>query len=98
MIGFLKANKDCFGWSQKDMMEINSIVITHKMNVKEGAKPVGQKRRRFSLERNRIINEEVEKLLADGSIREVQYLNRLANAEVVKKRMGNGGSTSTSQT
>ncbi|XP_074271367.1 uncharacterized protein LOC141595300 [Silene latifolia] len=47
------------------------------------------KRRIFVPERNPIINEEVEKLLDMGMIREVMYSEWLANMVVVQKRMVN---------
>lgn len=68
------------------MTRINSTVITHKLNVKEGTKLIRQKRRRFATERNNIINKKVEKLLANGSIKEVQYPDRLVNVVVIKKK------------
>lgn len=62
--------------------------ITHKLNVKDRFKPVKQKIRRFAPKRNSAINEEVEKLLANGSIREVRYPEWLSNVVVVKKNNG----------
>lgn len=46
------------------------------------------KKRRSASEWNQIINEEVEKLQANGSIREVQYPDRLANMVMVRKKNG----------
>lgn len=86
LITLLRINHDCFAWSYKDMKEISSAVITHQLNVNEGEKSVKKKRRRFAPEQNKIINEEIEKLLANGFVREVQYLEWLANVVVVKKK------------
>ena len=50
--------------------------------------PVTQNRRKFSPERDAIINDEVKSLLDAGFIREVQYPEWLANVVVVKKKNG----------
>ncbi|XP_074300251.1 uncharacterized protein LOC141631485 [Silene latifolia] len=49
---------------------------------------VCRKRRKFAPERNTIINEEVDKLLDMGMIREVMYPEWLANVVVVQKKNG----------
>ncbi|XP_074298593.1 uncharacterized protein LOC141629502 [Silene latifolia] len=58
-------------------------IITHKLNIDTSFKLVQQKRRKFAPERNTIINEEVDKLLDMGMIREVMYPEWLANVVVV---------------
>ena len=85
---FLRQNKDVFAWKQADMGGINPIVITHRLNVSPSFKPVKQKRRSFAPERQKAINEEVGKLLQAGAIREVEYLEWLANIVLVKKANG----------
>ena len=82
---FLRHNKDVFAWKQADMGGIDPTVITHRRNVNPTFKPVKQKRRIFTLERQRAINEEVGKLLQAGAIREVEYPEWLANVILVKK-------------
>ena len=67
------------------MGEIDPAVITHRLNVNPSFKPVKQKRRSFILERQKVINEEVGKLLKANVIREVEYLEWLANVVLVKK-------------
>ena len=64
---------------------IDLTVINHKLNVSSSFKPVKQKRRSFALERHKAINEEVDKLLQANSIRDVEYLQWLANVVLVKK-------------
>ena len=85
LIHFLKQNKDVFAWKQKDMGGIDPAIITHRLNVSPSCKPVKLKRRSFALERQKAINEEVGKLLKAGAIREVEYLEWLANVVLVKK-------------
>ena len=88
LIGFLRKNKSSFTWSHADMVGINPQTITHRLNVDPGAKPIRQKRRKIGTEKNKVINEEISKLLENGLIREVQYPNWLANTVVVPKKNG----------
>ena len=55
------------------MGRIDQAVITHRLNVNPSFKPVKQKRRSFAPERQKAINEEVDKLLQANAIREVEY-------------------------
>ena len=64
---------------------VDPVVITHRLNVNPSFKPVKQKRRSFSPERQKGINEEVSKLLQAKAIREVEYSEWLANVVLVKK-------------
>ena len=64
---------------------INPLVITHRLNISPSSKPVKQKRRSFALERQKAINEEVDKLLQANAIREVEYPEWLANVVLIKK-------------
>ena len=65
---------------------IYPTVITHKLNINPPPfKPIKQKRRCFALERQKAINEEVNKLLQARAIREVEYLDWLANVVLFKK-------------
>ena len=67
---------------------IDQAVITYRLNVSPSFKPVKQKRRSFALERQKDINEEVDKLLQVDVIREVEYPEWLANVVLVKKANG----------
>ena len=69
-------------------MGINPAIITHKFNVAPSFKPVKHKRRSFTLERQKAINEEVGKLLQTRAIREVYYPDWLDNVVLVKKANG----------
>ena len=68
---------------------IDPAIITHRLNVSPSFKPVKQKRRSFAPERQKVINEEVGKLLQAGAIREVEYPEWLANVVLVKKANDN---------
>ena len=67
---------------------IDPTIITHRLNVSPSFKPVKQKRRSFALERQKAINEEIDKLLQAGAIKEVEYPEWLANVVLVKKANG----------
>ena len=84
LIHFLKQNKDVFVWKQEDMGGIDPAIITHRLNVSPSFKPI-KKKKSFALERQKVINEEVGKLLQEGAIREVEYPEWLANVVLVKK-------------
>ena len=88
LIRFLKRNMEVFAWKQEDMRGIDSVVIIHKLNVNPSFKPVKQKRRSFTIERRKVINEKVSKLLQVVAIREVDYPNWFANVVLVKKANG----------
>ena len=70
---FLRQNRDVFAWKQEELGGIDPTVITHRLNTSPSFKPVKQKSRSFALERKKAINEEVDKLLQAGAIREVEY-------------------------
>ena len=63
VVHFLKQNEDVLAWKQEDMGGIDPAVITHKLNVAPSFKPIKQERRSFAPERQKAINEEVDKLL-----------------------------------
>ena len=87
LVHFLKQNIDVFAWKQEDMGGIDPAVITHKLNISPSFKPIKQKRS-FAPERQKAINEEVNKLLQAKAIREVEYLDWFANVVLVKKANG----------
>lgn len=70
------------------MPGIHPSVAIHRLNVLLSSRPIRQKIRRFHLDRQKVIREEVEKLLEAGFIREVEYPEWLANVVVVPKKGG----------
>ena len=70
------------------MPVIDPSVIVHRMNVNLTSSPIRQKKRVFAQERDKVIAEEVRKLLEVGLIREVYYPDWLANVIMVKKANG----------
>ena len=59
LILFLEQNMEVFAWKQENMGGVDPTVITHRLNVNPSFKPVKQKRRSFTPERQKAINEEV---------------------------------------
>ena len=86
IIDFLKHNTSTFAWTTSDMKGINPAITSHELNVDLTIKPIRQKRRKLGPERSKAVNEEIERLLAAGSIAEVRYPEWLANSVVVKKK------------
>jgi len=69
----LRANADVFAWTVVYMPRIPPDIIIHKLSIDPKYHHVRQKKRSFIPERQREINEEVDKLLAASFICEVQY-------------------------
>ncbi|XP_052197344.1 uncharacterized protein LOC127804512 [Diospyros lotus] len=67
----LRENSDVFAWKPKDMPGISPEVICHHLNVDPQFKPVRQKKRNIAPDRLHALEEEVDKLLKAGFIREV---------------------------
>ena len=79
-------NMDVFAWTQSDMTGICPIHASHKMNVIPSARRVRQKVRCFHLDRHQVIQAEVDNLLKEKFIKEIKYLEWLANVVVVSKK------------
>ena len=67
---------------------VDSKIITHQLNVDPSFQLIKQKRRKLGVDRKNVINDEVNRLLESGIIREVQYPEWLANPMVVPKKSG----------
>ncbi|XP_070050357.1 uncharacterized protein [Nicotiana tomentosiformis] len=61
-------------------------VMTHKLNDDPSYTPVKKKKKKQASFKNQVIQDEVQKLLKIGLIREVKYPNWLANTVVVPKK------------
>ncbi|KAL0416682.1 UNVERIFIED_CONTAM: hypothetical protein Slati_3500100 [Sesamum latifolium] len=69
----LQRNADIFARTPQDLEGIDPQVITHHLNIDPNCKPVKQKKRRFGPEKDKIIQAEVNKLMAAGHIKEIQF-------------------------
>ena len=88
IFNFLKDNLDVFAWSHEDMPGILASIIQHRLNIDPEKKLVQQRRRVFASERNKVVMDEVNKLLATNFIRKVHYPKWLVNVVMVKKANG----------
>ena len=67
------------------MPDIYPSIALHRLNVIPSSRLIRQKVRRFHPDRERIIQDEVQKLMTTEFIREVEYPEWLANVVVVPK-------------
>ena len=88
LIELLREYNDIFAWSHEEMPGIPLSLATHRLVVDTTFKPVKQKRRHFTTERNTAVQEEVDKLLKAGFIRESRYPKWIANVFMVTKSNG----------
>ena len=85
LVELLREYNDIFAWSHEDMPGIPLSLATHRLAVDATFKPIKQKRRHFNAERNAAVQEEVDKLLKAGFIRESRYPDWIANVIMVTK-------------
>ncbi|KAJ4720741.1 Retrovirus-related Pol polyprotein from transposon opus [Melia azedarach] len=88
LVEFLVEYSDVFAYSHSDMPGISPSIISHRLNVDSVHRPVRQKRRAFNQERYDAIEEEVDKLLRAGFIRESKYPDWVSNVVLVRKPHG----------
>ncbi|GJU11266.1 hypothetical protein Tco_1133662 [Tanacetum coccineum] len=85
LCNLLQRSLDIFAWTPTDMTGVPRQITEHKLNVRKGCQPVRQKKRGQAAERNITNNDEVNKLVTAGIIREVHYHDWLSNPVMVKK-------------
>ncbi|XP_065023311.1 uncharacterized protein LOC135649130 [Musa acuminata AAA Group] len=88
LVGLLRENADVFAWSPSDMTGVDPEVAEHHLNIPPDARPVKQKARSQAPDRQRAIQEEVDRLLGAGFIEETKYPQWLSNVVLVKKHNG----------
>ncbi|GJY91932.1 hypothetical protein Tco_0507714 [Tanacetum coccineum] len=71
LCGLLRRNLDIFAWKPADMTWVSRHVAEHRLNIREGCPPTIQKERSQAPERNKAIQEEVERLVEAGIMKEV---------------------------
>nr|GEX16031.1 reverse transcriptase domain-containing protein [Tanacetum cinerariifolium] len=72
-----------------DMTDVLRHIAKHHLNVRKGCSSVRQKKRGLVADRNQAIQEEVEKLIEAGIMKEVHYHDWLSNLVMVKKHDDN---------
>lgn len=85
LIELLRTYADIFSWTASDMSGIDELVTVHRLSVDPDRKPVRQKRRIFASKRQKIIDEEIIKLLDTDIIFEINYPMWLANVLLASK-------------
>ena len=84
----LRRNVDVFAWNAYETPGLDSNFICHHLNVNPSITPKRRPPRRLSKEHVEAVKSEVTKLKQAGAIKEVFYLQWLANTVVVKKKIG----------
>nr|GEX64795.1 reverse transcriptase domain-containing protein [Tanacetum cinerariifolium] len=75
----LERNLNIFTWKPVDMTGVLIHIAEHRLNVREGCSPVRQRKRGQAADKNQAIQEEVEKLMRAGIMRDVHYHDWLSN-------------------
>lgn len=70
MVQFLRENIDVFACQPYDMPDIDSEVMCNKLHIDPTTRPIKQKPSQASPEKDKAIEEEVQKLLKAGAIRQ----------------------------
>lgn len=83
LIQLLCDNKDLFAFSAAEMPGIDPNLISYKVNVNPTCRPIKQKKRNYSAQKNQDIAAEVKKLMDAGFIEPCQYPEWLANVVMV---------------
>ena len=88
LVEFLKNNQDVFAWTHADMFKIHPGVMCHRLNIDPQVKLVHQKRRALDADLYKALQEEVDRLLRIGFIKESYYPDLLSNSVLVPKSNG----------
>nr|GEU33552.1 reverse transcriptase domain-containing protein [Tanacetum cinerariifolium] len=73
LCSILKKNLDIFAWQPSDMTGVSRSVAEHRLNIRVGYSPVRQKKRGQALERAKVIQAKVQKLVEEGIMKEDCY-------------------------
>ncbi|CAA0825818.1 Unknown protein, partial [Striga hermonthica] len=88
LIQFLQSNSDVFAWKHEDMKGIDPQKACHRLNLDKTVKPVIQKRWKFGPDRQKALEEEVNKLINNKFVKEAKYPTWISNPVLVKKATG----------
>ena len=79
---------DVFAWSLYEMPRVDLEFIVHRLNVDPSFPPKKKKPRKSAREHIKVVRSEVQKLNKARAIKEIYFLEWLANTVVVKKKNG----------
>ena len=68
----LKKNSDIFAWSHRDIPGADPEKAKHCLNIDIEHPPVRQKQRRFAPKKNKVISDEIDRLLEIDAIKPCQ--------------------------
>ena len=88
MLLFLVQNVDVFAWSPYKVPRVDPEFIVHKLNVDSSFLPKKQKPRRLAKEHVEAVRQDVGRLKEARAIKEIFFLEWLANTVVVRKKNG----------
>ncbi|CAA0820110.1 Unknown protein, partial [Striga hermonthica] len=77
-----------FAWKHEDMKGIDPQKACHRLNLDKTIKPVIQKRQKFGPDRQKALEEEVNKLIDNKFVKEAKYPTWISNPVLVKKATG----------
>nr|GFA38994.1 reverse transcriptase domain-containing protein [Tanacetum cinerariifolium] len=84
LCNLLQRNLYVFAWKPADMTRVPRHVVEHWLNIREGCPLVRQKRRSQAADRNQAIQEEVEKLVDVGIMKESYHQIKMAKEDEAK--------------
>ena len=85
---FLRANKEVFAWEPDQLVGVPRGMIEHHSGVCPNVRPLKQKARRQSTEKQSFIIQEIRELELAGVIREVRYPECLVRESWTKGSSG----------
>nr|GEX21885.1 reverse transcriptase domain-containing protein [Tanacetum cinerariifolium] len=88
LCGLLRRNLNIFAWKPTYMTGVPRYVAEHRLNIHKGCLPVRQKKKGQAPKRNKVICEELKKLVEADIMKEVYYHSWLSNPVMVKKHDG----------
>jgi len=88
LLSVLRKYLEAFASTLFDMPGIDPDILCYRLALDQNAKSVKQRKRKVNKEKREAIREETQKLIKVNHIREIQYLEWLANVVMVKKANG----------
>ncbi|CAL1358974.1 unnamed protein product [Linum trigynum] len=88
IIALLREFAELFAWSALEMPGVAPETAVHRLAVEEGKRPVQQKRRNLSAEKEAALRTEVDKLMGANLVKETFYVTWRSNVVFVPKPSG----------
>ena len=87
-INLFKEFQDVFAWSYEDLKPYDTIIIQHKVPIKEDHKPFKQKLRKVNLVLMPLIEKEVKRMYDAQIIAPIRYSDWVSNLVTTRKKTG----------